>query len=510
MGDSAPIPDVHEGWKSDGTPTVKFPSRLIDLKKRIIPESAIPNVVKAWNEVIEQLSSTTERFNATKQENIPSIDFSSIASGNVAKDKLDEIRRCGCVVIRNIADDAQALEWKRLLQEYIDANPQVEGFPVFNKQFFELYWSRSQLEARAHPNVLAATTFLNEFFAIPPTTTSTTNIDDELVDLSTPLVYADRFRIRKPNKDAWTVHPPHIDGASVEKWEDDKLREGCYRDILDGNWKQHNPYDMRGRLIGNADKYGRPNQASVFRTWQGWLAMSETGPGEGTIRFFPDIALSNAYLLLRPFFSPVQTLPEIQSNPTRTSSSTDLEAQAVKTYLAPDNWKFDTSSPEFPGISPIDGGKLFSGQKLGPQTHPHMRLDRESSMISVPKVYPGDMVFWHCDGVHSVETLHNGTGDSSVMYIPAVPLTPMNLAYAVRQRDHFLAGLPGPDFPQDPAHVSEANLVKKGTIENLGTSPVALRSMGVGNVGFDVEEKGLDERAKRMRIMANEMLYSNA
>ena len=31
------------------------------------------------------------------------------------------------------------------------------------------------------------------------------------VDLSTPLSYADRFRMRHPGG-RWTVHPPHVDG----------------------------------------------------------------------------------------------------------------------------------------------------------------------------------------------------------------------------------------------------------------------------------------------------------
>ena len=29
----------------------------------------------------------------------------------------------------------------------------------------------------------------------------------------------------------------------------------------------------------------------------------------------------------------------------------------------------------------------------------------------------------HCDLVHAVEAEHNGPGDSSVLYIPAAPLT---------------------------------------------------------------------------------------
>lgn len=31
---------------------------------------------------------------------------------------------------------------------------------------------------------------------------------------------------------------------------------------------------------------------------------SVTGPGEGTLQVFPDVGLSNAYLMLRPFFRP--------------------------------------------------------------------------------------------------------------------------------------------------------------------------------------------------------------
>lgn len=42
----------------------------------------------------------------------------------------------------------------------------------------------------------------------------------------------------------------------------------------------------------------------MFRTYQGWLALSETAPTEGTLQVFPDVVLSNAYTILRPFVSP--------------------------------------------------------------------------------------------------------------------------------------------------------------------------------------------------------------
>lgn len=75
-----------------------------------------------------------------------------------------------------------------------------------------------------------------------------------------------------------------------------------------------------------------------------------------------------------------------------------------------------------------------------------MRLD--DTMVSVPKVHPGDMVFWQADVVHAVEKEHNGPGDSSVMYIPAVPTCPQNTEYVARQAELFVKGCPPPDFPQ--------------------------------------------------------------
>jgi len=163
----------------------------------------------------------------------------------------------------------------------------------------------------------------------------------------------------------------------------------------------------------------------VFRTFQGWLSMSETAPTQGTLRVFPDVALSNAYIILRPFFRPTVPL-----------DSTDV--------LDAKNWKFDISTADFPGIFPLDNG--FIGPRPTPELHPHLRL--EATMTSVPKVNPGDMVFWHCDVVHSVEQEHTGDHDSAVMYIPATPKTPQNSAYVIKQAQSFLAGDNPSDFPK--------------------------------------------------------------
>ena len=78
----------------------------------------------------------------------------------------------------------------------------------------------------------------------------------------------------------------------------------------------------------------------------------------------------------------------------------------------------DISTPHFPGI--YEGGGGYNGPRPNPYTHPHLRL--EETMTSVPKVNPGDMVFWHCDVVHSVEREHTGSEDSagSFLFFPSV------------------------------------------------------------------------------------------
>ena len=70
-------------------------------------------------------------------------------------------------------------------------------------------WTKSQVRGRSHPNVLSATTWLNNMYHAK----SGQKLDD--VDLQTPLTYADRFRIRHPGVQ-WDAHPPHVDGRHLQ------------------------------------------------------------------------------------------------------------------------------------------------------------------------------------------------------------------------------------------------------------------------------------------------------
>ncbi|CAF5062737.1 unnamed protein product, partial [Rotaria socialis] len=93
------------------------------------------------------------------------------------------------------------------------------------------------------------------------------------------------------------------------------------------------------------------------------------------------------------------------------------------------DWEIDTTSI-------WQGAIPGRGQEMNDKLHPHLQLS--TSMIPIPKIRPGDMVLWHCDTMHAVDSIHRGQSDSSVFYIPAVPLCEMNVKYLAQQRDAFL------------------------------------------------------------------------
>ncbi|KAK0498457.1 hypothetical protein EDD18DRAFT_1071133 [Armillaria luteobubalina] len=391
-------------------------SHLIRIKGEIA--SSYPDfeerVTQAWADILVELKKVTQEISAGGSEFIPQVQFSELQ--NLPADKIAEIRRKGCLVIKDIVDDEQAIAWKKSLEDFVSNNPDVDGFPLDDKQFYQLYWTKSQLEARSHPNMLAASAWLNNLYHAE----AGQKLDG--VDLSSPLSYADRFRIRHPGT-VWTTFPPHVDGTLIERWEDPAFRS-CFADIFSGQWRKHDPFALTGRVSAQNSLHGRLNQSSIFRAFQGWLAMSETAPTERTLKVFPGLLLSNPYLILRPFFRL-------------------LVASDSQEVWDPKSWAFDVSSADFPGLIPLDGA--WRGPLPTPELHPNLLL--ETTMVSVPKVYPGDAVFWHGDLIHSVEKEHAGRGDSAVMYIAAVPTTPLNQAYIERQKESFLKAVTPPDYP---------------------------------------------------------------
>lgn len=101
------------------------------------------------------------------------------------------IRKRGVAVIKNVFPGEEALSFKEEVRDYIAHNKDItKAFPKHDPQVYELYWSPSQIKARADPRMIHAQSFLQKLWR------SSKSQDAE--GLTTPMTYADRLRIRTP------------------------------------------------------------------------------------------------------------------------------------------------------------------------------------------------------------------------------------------------------------------------------------------------------------------------
>lgn len=363
----------------------------------------------------------------------------------------------GGVVIRNVLPRDLATSLLSSTRQYISYNAsQVRAFPPSNPSVYELYWSPSQVAARSHPHVLNTQRFLQSLWNSSDSSSSSSALSTQHT-----LTYADRLRIRPPGDSGFSLGP-HVDGGSVERWEDPTYR-AVYRNIFSGNWEDYDPFDYAYRADANMDLYNSPGGCGMFRMFQGWLSLSTTAPGEGSLKINPMLKEAMAYVLLRPFFR---------------ENDGKLYTQAEM-------------------MSDLPGAVQGASQEINDLLHPHLHLSssKSSSMVSIPTVNPGDYVAWHCDTIHSVDPRHTGKQDSAVLYIPAVPLCKMNALYLKRQREAAKVLSVPPDFPgAEVKGVGEEGFA--GRLEDwTRVGEEGRRAMGMGERKWEVTENmGVGER----------------
>jgi len=56
---------------------------------------------------------------------IPQVKFADL--NNLGEDEVKIIRQRGCLVIRDVVDDDKAISWRKGLEEFVKANPNIEG-----------------------------------------------------------------------------------------------------------------------------------------------------------------------------------------------------------------------------------------------------------------------------------------------------------------------------------------------------------------------------------------------
>ncbi|KAI9489915.1 DUF1479 domain protein [Zychaea mexicana] len=374
-----------------GASTPEIDPRFLELKKQIAPKN--PDVLrKAFDRVLNAMEIESQTIRQRGSAVIPEVTMEDIKAngGRLPSKLIPEVKKRGAVVVRNIVDRAVAAEYKSSIQDYIQRHPGIAGFPEDNPQVWEVYWSQAQVKARSHPNFTATAVALNHLW----------HGDKKApINLDSNLVYCDRMRIRQPGDGKFTL-AGHIDGGSLERWEDPEYRR-CYTKILEGKWEEYDPYDVTHRIEANMDLYDAPGGCSMFRIFQGWLAISKITPGGGTLRVCPLVKEPTAYFMMKPLLE---------------------ESMGTSNFMG-----------AWPGRC----------QDITTEDHPHI----VDSMVSVPEVDCGDGVFWHCDQIHAVEPKQTMKTDSSVLYIPSTPMCPRSSDYLRRQRAAFEQGLTPPDFP---------------------------------------------------------------
>src|SRR5438309_6036864 len=395
-----------------------LPEAIREAKKTLRRE--LPGYANVFKEVESEMRRKVAEIMKEREAGeavIPVLQYSDIAAGSVSPEMISKIKDRGACVIRQTFAPEQARAWDDEIARYVEENGLNEKLAnaaedkyfgtlaSAKPQIYGIYWSRPQVEARQSESLTKVRVFLNSLWQAE-------HKGVRYINPNEAPAYADRIRRRPPGSASLGLSP-HVDGGSVERWLDDNFRK-VYRHVFAGDWRNYSAFAAAFRP--QVQEVESPAVCSMFRTFQGWTALTRQGPGDGTLQLIP-IAESMVYVLLRA----------IQD---------------------------DVPEDDLCGAKP--------GRALSINDQYHSPLVK--ALSSIPLMEPGDTIFWHCDVVHAVENEHHGTGYSNVMYIPSAPGCPKNSAYLEKQALSFLAGKTPPDFPADNF---EVNFVGRGTLTDL-------------------------------------------
>jgi hypothetical protein len=356
---------------------------------------------------------------------VPEIAFDAL--DQVTEAQRENIKRRGCVVIKGVFPKAQIEAWNSDIAHYLDDVKYLErmeekrGIDQYfsalassKPQIYSVYWSKPQMQARQSEALARTRQWLNRLWKYQHDGADVFNPDQELT-------YVDRVRQRQPG-DATLGLSPHCDGGTIERWIDPGYQQ-VYRHIFGGDLSAYDAFDAAYRTV--AREIPSPAVCRMFRTFQGWTALTRQGPGDGTLNVLP-IANAVPWMLLRALQDDV---PEDEL----------CGAQAGRAMLVSEQYH----------------AMLLDG--YGP----------------IPQVEAGDTVWWHPDVIHGVEDKHQGTGYSNVIYIGAAPDCDKNRIFSDLQRAAFETGASSPDFA---AENYELGFEGRAMLSDL--SPLGRRQMG--------------------------------
>ena len=389
-------------------PSAEFASTIRETKDQL--RQAIGDVKEAFAEAEEAMRREVAEVVRTRESGAvsawPIVALKDILAGSVAAETVQAIERRGCAVVRATFPRAQAEGWDRDLGTYLESNHFFEayrylddgifaGLAAQKPSIFPIYWSKPQVQARQHDNMMAVRSFLNGFWKHE-------SEGKVWFDPTRDTGYPDRTRRREPGTTSKGLSA-HTDSGSVERWLLPAYQR-VFRRVFSGDWSSYDPWD--GAYRTEVSEYPSTVMCSAFRSFQGWTALSDMQPSEGVLAVVP-IPSAMGYLLLR----------------------------ALQDDVADD-----------------DLCGAVNGQALPVTQRWHSTLFPAFSRI--PAVEPGDTVWWHGDLIHAVDPVTDQKGWGNVMYIPATPYCDKNVEYARACGQAFRQGKSPSDFASEDYEVS--------------------------------------------------------
>lgn len=401
--------------------------QIVAFKRSLAPRRDV--LKRAYVDVRNYVSRAADAIladSAAGRPVVPEVNYRDIHAARVSDATRAAIRKTGCAVVRGVFPTSVARDWFAELGEYLETNHyeqrEVEkrnldkyfaALKAGRPQIFNIYWSKPQVNARQDLKLAETRAFLNRLWRF-----------EGVFDPDYECTYADRLRRRQPGDETLGLSP-HMDAGTVERWIDPGYQR-VYSQVFAGNWRGYDPFDATHRL--DTREIPSPAVCSMFRTYQGWTALTRQGPNDGTLRLIP-IAEGICYVLLRA-----------------------LQDDVAETDLC--------------GAAP--------GRALGVSADWHQEM--MAGMVSIPEVQPGDTVFWHTDICHAVGDKHAGKENASVIYIGSAPDCPKNRAYLPKQKEAFLAGRSAPDFAAMDFEVDFKGRATERDLTSLGRMQMGFTS----------------------------------
>ena len=280
----------------------------VRLMKRVLREQ-IGDVEGLFEQVRSKIVKELAAARAEEAQNgtaWPQLSWEEIAAGRVSDEVKAHIRRRGCVVVKQTFSRDQALCWDESMLKYLDDNhfDQVYQGPGDNffgsldasrPEIYPIYWSEAQMTARQSDAMAKTQSFLNHLWTFE-------SQGKRWFDPDVSIIYPDRIRRRLPGTTSKGLGA-HTDSGALERWLLPAYQQ-VFGKIFNNQFDQYDPWDAAHRTEVNEYQAGTTTKCSVFRTFQGWTALSDMQLGQGLLHVVP-VPEAMAYMLLRPLLKDV-------------------------------------------------------------------------------------------------------------------------------------------------------------------------------------------------------------